>query len=89
VLPATLQLTFLPDTYSSSELQSCSLWCLTSSASSRERLFIALRDRAMILLSSQTAFRGESARMLLWSDLFQTAVTFDDEQHACCVPVSS
>lgn len=41
-------------------------------------LWCALRDRAMLLLSAATAFRGDSARMLLWSDLFKTEVPMVD-----------
>ncbi len=33
------------------------------------QMYAGLRDRAMILLSSSIAFRGDSARSLLWSDL--------------------
>lgn len=41
----------------------------------------------MLLLSTQTAFRGESARILLWSDLFPTSVPMDDIQLGMRVPV--
>jgi hypothetical protein len=75
------------DTYTEKELTSCSLWCLNSPAGGRERVFIVLRDRAMMLLASQTAFRGESARVLLWSDLFQTLIPFDDISPGFRVPV--
>jgi hypothetical protein len=47
----------------------------------------SLRDRAMLLMSAQTAFRGESARILLWSDLFQSSVRIDDLEVGRRVPV--
>jgi hypothetical protein len=55
----------------------CANWCLTSYKGPLQ-VFVGLRDRAMLLLASQTAFRGESARILLWSDLFQAMVPMDD-----------
>lgn len=30
----------------------------------------AMRDRAMLLTSSSVAFRGDSSRSLLWSDMY-------------------
>jgi hypothetical protein len=51
------------------------------------QVFVGLRDRAMLLLASQTAFRGESARILLWSDLFQTMVPMDDISLGTKAPV--
>jgi hypothetical protein len=58
----------------------CSLWCLqTPTESTRHQdIFVHIRDRAAILLSSQTAFRGDSARSLLWSDLFLSKVKLHD-----------
>jgi hypothetical protein len=64
------------DTYTSEELLRCSLWALTE-FSGRQQVFIGLRDRTMLLLSAVTAFRGESCRMLQWSDLFQTMAPLD------------
>jgi hypothetical protein len=64
------------DTYTSEELLRCSLWALTE-FSGRQQVFVGLRDRAMLLLSAATAFRGESCRMLQWSDLFQTTAPLD------------
>jgi hypothetical protein len=47
----------------------------------------------MLLLASQTAFRGESARILLWSDLFQAMVPMDDitlgTKAPVCIPSHS
>jgi hypothetical protein len=33
----------------------------------------------MLLLGAATAFRGDSARILLWSDLFKTSVPLGDD----------
>ena len=79
---AVLLLTFISlfilsvnkDTYTEVELKACSLWCLQSPSGGAQNMFILIRDRASILLSSQTAFRGDSARSLLWSDLFLSKV---------------
>lgn len=42
----------------------------------------------MLLLQSCTAFRGESARMLLWSDLFVTEVPIPELGPNVKIPVS-
>ena len=66
---------FFQDTYTEEELKACSLWCLRSpTARGPQDISVLIRDRASILLSSQTAFRGGSARSLLWSDLFLSKV---------------
>jgi hypothetical protein len=36
----------------------------------------------MLLVGTATAFRGDSARILLWSDLFKTTIQFGDDQEA-------
>jgi len=64
------------DTYTNEELLRCSLWALTE-FSGRQHVLVGLRDRAMLLLSAATAFRGESCRMLQWSDLFRTTAPLD------------
>ena len=56
------------DTYTTSDLKRMSLHCLRGYAST-SKLVAALRDRCMLLLSAYTAFRGDSARMLLLSDI--------------------
>ncbi|KAK7043502.1 hypothetical protein R3P38DRAFT_3259576 [Favolaschia claudopus] len=38
----------------------------------------AMRDRAMVLTSSSTAFRGDNSRLLLWSDMY----CYDVPMHA-------
>lgn len=47
-----------------------SMWCMRAFGPSNPQIHLGLRDRAMLLLSSNTAFRGDSTRHVLWSDLF-------------------
>ncbi|KAL1710337.1 hypothetical protein EV121DRAFT_266619 [Schizophyllum commune] len=56
------------NTYKTSDLKRMSLHCLKGYAST-SKIVAALRDRCMLLLSAYTAFRGDSARMLLLSDI--------------------
>jgi hypothetical protein len=67
-----------PDTYTEEELTACSLYCLKPSSTGPQTVFIFLHDRACLLLSSQTAFRGDSAWSLLWSDLFLAKLPMND-----------
>ncbi|KAJ7857504.1 hypothetical protein B0H14DRAFT_3447941 [Mycena olivaceomarginata] len=46
------------------------------------RIYLGLRDRAMRLMGAATAFRGDSARILLWSDLFKTSIPLGDDLDA-------
>ena len=39
-------------------------------ASTINKFWLAMRDRAMLLLATQTAFRGDNTRHLLFSDLY-------------------
>ena len=80
-----LQATFT-DTYTPDELARCSWWCLTAVSGPRGT-YIGLRDHAMLLLSTSTAFRGESARILQWSDLFMSEMPLDDVRPGVRVPV--
>jgi Centromere DNA-binding protein complex CBF3 subunit, domain 2 len=50
--------------------------------------FVGIRDRAMLLMSSTFAFRGDSARNIQWSDLFSTNVPMDDISLGAQVVVS-
>jgi hypothetical protein len=68
---------FFPDTYTPEELVHCSWWCLTSPTGDRG-IYIGAHDRAMLLFSTSTAFRGESAHILQWSDLFVSEIPMDD-----------
>lgn len=64
----------------------CSWWCLTSPSGPRG-IYIGARDRAMLLFATSTAFRGESARILQWSDLFVSEIPMDDISPGFRVPV--
>lgn len=61
------------DTFTSSDLMRCAGWCLTN-FKGPSQIYIGLRDRAMLLTSCSVAFRGDSTRSLLLSDLFMTDV---------------
>ena len=63
----------LTDTYTKDELERCSLFCLTDFSGPKE-VFVGLRDRAMLLLSTTTAFRGASCRAVELSDLFPSSL---------------
>jgi hypothetical protein len=75
---------FLPltqtDTYTKEELERCSLFCLTDFSGPKE-VFVGLRDRAMLLLSTTTAFRGASCRAVELSDLFPSSLPSVDPHH--------
>ena len=66
----TFYLLSTADTYTKDELIQCSMWYLTSCGPTLRQLYLATRNRAMLLLSTCTAFRGDNIRSLLWSDLF-------------------
>ena len=86
------ELTYLcltPDTYTTHQLVQCSMWCLTNYTAGPRQVFIGIRDRAMLLLSTASAFRGDSSRMLLWSDLFKSSVHLGDVELDAEVPVST
>jgi hypothetical protein len=80
-------LQLVSDTYTPEELSRCSLWALASFSGPRH-IYNGVRDRAMLLLSAATAFRGDSARQLLFSDLFCARVPVDDLGLGTTVPVS-
>jgi hypothetical protein len=84
----TLRLILSTDTYTEVELKRASLWCLTDFKGKRN-IFIGLRDRAMMLFSASMAVRGESARILLWSDLFVSEIPMDDVRQGLKIPVSA
>ncbi|KAJ7720340.1 hypothetical protein B0H16DRAFT_1793545 [Mycena metata] len=71
------------DTYTFDELRQCARWCF-SNFSGPKYTYLGLRDRGMLLLGAATAFRGDSARILLWSDLFKTSIPLGDDTN---VPV--
>ncbi|GBE83165.1 hypothetical protein SCP_0502120 [Sparassis crispa] len=74
------------DTYTPDELKRCSIWCLMD-VSGVKSIWIGLRDRAMLLLSSTMAFRGESSCILKWLDLFLSSIPIDDVRLGYRVPV--
>lgn len=59
------------------ELHKLSWHCLITPKTAKKH-FEYFRDRAMVLLSTATAFRGDSARILLWSDLYMTETPMDE-----------
>lgn len=65
------------DTYTREELERCSLFCLTDFKGPKE-IFVGLRDRAMLLLSTSTALRGGSCRGVELSDLFPSTIPSPD-----------
>lgn len=60
------------------ELTRAALWCIDHTHGTPRQFFIGVRDRAMLLLSTCTAFRGDNVRSLLWSDLFPRDVPMPD-----------
>ena len=74
------------DTYTVEELTRCSLYGLTGFAGNRG-IYLGARDRAMLLFSTSTAFRGESARILQWSDLFKSEIPMNEVSDGFRVPV--
>ena len=73
-----------------------SLWCLKDQSSDL-KVHRGIRDRAMLLLSTSTAFRGDNIRTLLFSDLFGCQVPIPDLGdnarlfvwvYCCCIDVS-
>lgn len=43
--------------------------CLQASGSTRYQVHVAARDRAMLLISTNTAYRGDNTRGILMADL--------------------
>jgi hypothetical protein len=75
-----------PDTFTAEDLMRCAGWCLTD-FKGPQHIYIGLRDRAMLLTSCSVAFRGDSTRNLLLSDLFATDVVFNAKGLGEVVPV--
>ncbi|KAF5381020.1 hypothetical protein D9615_004052 [Tricholomella constricta] len=57
------------DTYTEDELSRASVSLLQSSHKTIHQVHLSLRDRAMLLVSTSTAYRGDNLRRLLLSDL--------------------
>ncbi|KAJ7603023.1 hypothetical protein DFH06DRAFT_1394901 [Mycena polygramma] len=64
------------DTYTDTQLSTLATSGLDSKGPTA--IWRAMRDRAMLLTSSSLAFRGDSSRSLLWSDMF----SYDIPMHA-------
>ncbi|KAI0311846.1 hypothetical protein OF83DRAFT_1177189 [Amylostereum chailletii] len=75
------------DSYTPEKLQRRALWCLSSGGASPARMTIGICDRAMLLLSSAPAFRGDSAREVQWSDLYLSRLVIPDIRPDYQVPV--
>ena len=65
------------ETYTKEELERCSLFCLTDFSGPKE-IFVGLRERAMLLLSTTTAFCGASCHAVELSDLFPAIIPSPD-----------
>ena len=75
------------DTYTDEELMRASVWCLTDAKGDRQT-FVLFRDRSMLLFATSTAVRGESLRILRWSDMFVSEIPMDDVCEGLKIPVS-
>jgi hypothetical protein len=66
-----------PDTYTDTQLSKLATSGILDSKGPTT-IWRAMRDRAMLLTSSSVAFRGDSSRSLLWSDMYY----YDVPMHA-------
>lgn len=66
------------DTYSDDELIRGSMWFIRSTGTSKLQIYTGVRDRAMLLVSTTTAYRGDNTRRITWSDLKLKQVTLLD-----------
>jgi len=64
------------------------MWCLQS-YSGTKHVYVGLHDAALLLLATSMAVRGNSARILRWSDLFMGEVLMNDVCAGKKVPVSA
>ena len=77
-------------TYSESDLIRASVHFLEKpSAETPSKIHVALRSRAMVLISSCMAFRGDNTRNILWSDLFLRDIPLVDIGLDYMAPVST
>ena len=84
---SVLLMTSPGDTYMEAELMRCARWCLQK-FSGRQRVYIGLRDAAMLLFSAASAVRGGSSQILCWSNLFVSYIPMDGVHLGKKVPVS-
>lgn len=61
------------DTYTTEELIKLSEYLMRES-NTTARMLVNVRDRCMLLMAAQMAFRGQNLRDLQWSDLFTARV---------------
>ncbi|PBK96566.1 hypothetical protein ARMGADRAFT_1027591 [Armillaria gallica] len=66
------------DNYTVDELIWAALWCIDHTHGTGQQFFIGVQDRAMLLLSTCTAFHGDNVCSLLWSDLFPCDIPMPD-----------
>lgn len=61
---------FFPiDTYTDEELIRAAMWFMRSTGNTKLQIHTGVRDRAMLLVSTTTAYRGDNTRRIMWSDL--------------------
>ena len=87
-------ITHSQDTYTKEELLRLAIWCLQSFSGSKAQVHIGIRDRALLLLSTSIAFRGDSCRGVLLSDLLLRTIPmmnvgFNSELLASFLPCTS
>lgn len=76
-------------TYTEPELIRASVHFLENpTADTPSKIHVALRSRAMLLLSSCMAFRGDNIRNVLWSDMFLRDIPLVDVGLDFVAPVS-
>ena len=63
--------------YTEAELVRCTTWCLQT-FSGTQRVYVRLRNMAMLLFSTMTAVHGGSSWILCWSDMFISHIPMDD-----------
>ena len=57
------------DTYTDEELIRAAMWFMRSTGNTKTKIHTGVRDRAMLLISTTIAYRGDSTRRVTWSDL--------------------
>lgn len=62
------------DTYTTDETKRISNYTLQAFGPALHNTHLGLRDRALFLIPTNTAFRGDSTRRVLWSDFFSKSI---------------
>ena len=65
-----------------------SVWALEAFAGSAASIHKGIRDRAMLLISTNVAFRGDSTRRVTLSDIFTRDQPMEIIRHGATLPVS-